>query len=146
MIERRHTSQRMSKVVVHNGVAYLCGPVGARDTVTDQTQDCLSRIDALLTEAGSEREDTLQAVVWLADMADFDKMTAVWDAWVPTAALPAHIATLVAPSPRYSVAIFWRVVRRRPCAVSRECRALRAMSITRSSASWACMRRKHTSF
>ena len=41
----------MSKIVKHNGVAYLCGQVGAVDTVTEQTKDCLSRVEALLANA-----------------------------------------------------------------------------------------------
>lgn len=90
MIERLHTSDRMSKIVKHNGVAYLCGQVGAGDDVTEQTQDCLSRVDALLAEAGSDREHILQAVIWLADMADFAAMNAVWDAWVPKGHAPAR--------------------------------------------------------
>ena len=31
----------MSKIVTHNGVAYLCGQVGAGDTVAEQTKYCL---------------------------------------------------------------------------------------------------------
>ncbi len=90
MIERLHTGGRMSKIVKHNGVAYLCGQVGAGDNVTEQTQDCLSRVDALLAEAGSDREHILQAIVWLRDMADFAEMNAVWDAWVPEGHAPAR--------------------------------------------------------
>lgn len=90
MIERLHTGARMSKIVKHNGVAYLCGQVGAGDSVTEQTQDCLSRVDALLAEAGSDREHILQAIVWLRDMADFAEMNAVWDAWVPEGHAPAR--------------------------------------------------------
>ena len=90
MIERLHTSERMSKIVKHNGVAYLCGQVGAGDTVADQTADCLSRVDALLNEAGSDRAHILQAIVWLSDMADFAEMNAVWDAWVPAGHAPAR--------------------------------------------------------
>lgn len=90
MIERLHTGQRMSKIVKHNGVAYLCGQVGAGETVAEQTADCLSRVDALLLEAGSDREHMLQAIVWLADMADFAEMNAVWDAWVPQGHAPAR--------------------------------------------------------
>lgn len=90
MIERKQTGQRMSKIVIHNQVAYLCGQVGAGDTVTEQTQDCLSRVDALLEEAGSDREHILQAIVWLSDMADFAEMNAVWDAWVPEGHAPAR--------------------------------------------------------
>ncbi|WP_421983973.1 RidA family protein [Roseibium sp.] len=90
MIERLHTGKRMSKIVRHNGTAYLCGQVGAGETVADQTRDCLSRIDALLLEAGSDREHILQAIVWLADMADFAEMNAVWDDWVPEGFAPAR--------------------------------------------------------
>lgn len=90
MIERMHTGARMSKIVKHNGTVYLCGQVGEGATVAEQTADCLARVDALLTDAGSSREHMLQAVIWLADMADFAEMNAVWDAWVPDGHAPAR--------------------------------------------------------
>ncbi|MCR9238141.1 MAG: RidA family protein [Alphaproteobacteria bacterium] len=90
MIERIDTGPRMSKIVKHDGVAYLCGQVGDGDTVADQTRDCLSRVDALLHKAGSSREHILQATIWLADMKDFADMNAVWDAWVPEGFAPAR--------------------------------------------------------
>ena len=90
MIERIETGQRMSKIVKHNGVAYLCGQVGAGDSVTEQTEDCLARVDALLEQAGSSRDRILQAIVWLSDMAYFAEMNAVWDAWVPEGHAPAR--------------------------------------------------------
>ena len=91
MIERIQVGPRMSKIVKHNGVVYLCGQVGnAGDSVTDQTRECLRRIETLLAEAGSSPEQVLQAIVWLADMADFDEMNAVWDAWVPDGHAPAR--------------------------------------------------------
>lgn len=90
MIERIETGTRMSKIVKHNGVAYLCGQVGAGESVADQTTDCLSRVDALLTKAGSSRTQILQAVIWVADMKDFAEMNAVWDGWVPEGFAPAR--------------------------------------------------------
>ena len=90
MITRMHTGARMSKIVKHAGTVYLCGQVGDGATVTEQTRDCLSRVDRLLNEAGSSREHMLQATIWLADMADFEEMNAVWDAWVPTGHAPAR--------------------------------------------------------
>ena len=90
MIERIETSQRMSKIVKHNGVAYLCGQVGEGATVSEQTRDCLSRVNALLEKSGSSREQMLQTVIWLADMADFAEMNAIWDAWVPAGCAPAR--------------------------------------------------------
>ena len=90
MIERIGVGTRMSKVVKHNGVAYLCGQVGDGDTVAAQTRECLSRIEALLESAGSSKNEILQAIVWLADMKDFAEMNEVWDAWVPEGHAPAR--------------------------------------------------------
>lgn len=90
MIERIETGARMSKIVKHNGVAYLCGQVGEGESVTEQTQSCIARIEALLTKAGSSPEQMLQAIIWLADMKDFAEMNAVWDAWVPEGHAPAR--------------------------------------------------------
>lgn len=90
MIKRMHAGARMSRIVKHGDTIYLCGQVGAGATVAEQTRDCLSRVDALLAEAGSSREHMLQAIIWLADMADYDAMNAVWDAWVPEGHAPAR--------------------------------------------------------
>jgi enamine deaminase RidA (YjgF/YER057c/UK114 family) len=90
MIERIEIGRRMSKIVKHNGVAYLCGQVGDGKSVADQTRDCLTRIEALLEKAGSSRKGILQAIIWLADMKDFAEMNEVWDAWVPEGHAPAR--------------------------------------------------------
>lgn len=108
MIERMHTSARMSKIVKHGNTVYLCGQVGSGETVTDQTKDCLSRVEALLTEAGSSKHHMLQAIVWLADMKDFDEMNAVWDAWVPEGTAPARAcgeSKLARPSLKVEVTV-----------------------------------------
>ena len=50
-ITRLHTQTRMSKTVVHGDTIYLCGQTsGGSDAVTmaEQTQEALSRVDALL--------------------------------------------------------------------------------------------------
>jgi enamine deaminase RidA (YjgF/YER057c/UK114 family) len=80
----------MSKIVVHNGTIYLCGQVGSGDTVAEQTQEALRRVEALLTEAGSDKQHVLQATVWLADMADFAEMNQVWDSWFEAGYAPAR--------------------------------------------------------
>jgi len=90
MIERMHTGARSSKIVKHAGVVYLSGQVGEGADITAQTVECLARVDALLAEAGSDREHILQAVVWLADMTDFAEMNLVWNAWVPEGFAPAR--------------------------------------------------------
>lgn len=90
MIERIDTKKRMSRIVKHNGIVYLCGQVGEGATVAEQTRECLSRVDTLLEKAGSDRKHILQAIVWLADMSDFAEMNEVWDAWVPEGFAPAR--------------------------------------------------------
>jgi enamine deaminase RidA (YjgF/YER057c/UK114 family) len=90
-IERSHTGTRMSQIVKHGDTIYLAGQVGtAGASVAQQTQDCLDKIDALLAEAGSDNTLILQCVIWLADMADFEEMNGVWDAWVPEGHAPAR--------------------------------------------------------
>jgi enamine deaminase RidA (YjgF/YER057c/UK114 family) len=108
MIERVDIGQRMSKIVKHNGVVYLCGQVGEGATVAEQTRDCLSRVETLLARAGSSPERILQAVIWLADMADFAEMNAVWDAWVPEGHAPARAcgeARLAGPEWRVEIIV-----------------------------------------
>ena len=85
MIERQETKQRMSRIVKHNGTIYLCGQVCADATkdITEQTQTMLDKVEALLEQAGSDKEHMLSATIYLKDMKDFQEMNAVWDAWVP---------------------------------------------------------------
>lgn len=81
----------MSQVVIHGDTIYLAGQVGnPGDSVAQQTRDCLASIEKLLTEAGSDVSHMLQATIWLADMADFDEMNTVWDAWVPEGHAPTR--------------------------------------------------------
>ena len=108
MIERIETGKRMSKIVKYQGTVYLCGQVGDGDSVAEQTRDCLGRVEALLERAGSSRERILQAVIWLADMADFSEMNAVWDAWVPEGHAPARAcgeARLARPELRVEIIV-----------------------------------------
>ncbi len=90
-ITRLETGARMSNAVIHNGIVYLAGVVGEpRGNVTSQTREVLAEIDRLLALAGSDKTRILRAQIWLADMATFDDMNAVWDAWVPAGNAPAR--------------------------------------------------------
>ncbi|CUH69448.1 Enamine/imine deaminase [Thalassovita autumnalis] len=90
-IIRKHTGARMSQMVIHGDTIYLAGQVGtAGASVAQQTQDCLDKVDALLAEAGSDKTKILSTTIWMADMADFSEMNAVWDAWVPEGHAPAR--------------------------------------------------------
>lgn len=90
MIERIDTGIRSSKIVKHNGVAYLTGQVAEGETIQDQVRACLKNVDDLLERAGSSREKLLRVTIWLADMSDFDGLNEVWNAWVPEGHAPAR--------------------------------------------------------
>jgi enamine deaminase RidA (YjgF/YER057c/UK114 family) len=81
----------MSQAVLHGDTVYLAGQVGAPgENLTAQTRAILAGIEALLKEAGSAKSHILNATIWLADMADFDEMNAVWDAWLGGQDAPAR--------------------------------------------------------
>ena len=83
-IERIDRGPRMSQAAVHGDMVFLAGQV-ADDTdqdVAGQTRQILAKIEALLARAGSSKEKLLSANVWLSDIAAFNEMNGVWDAWV----------------------------------------------------------------
>ena len=90
-IRRIEPGQRMSGAVVHGDTVYLAGQVGtAGDDVTAQTKTALAEVDRLLALAGTDKSKLVSTTIWLADIADFAKMNAVWDAWVDPANPPAR--------------------------------------------------------
>ena len=90
-IKRIGIGPRMSEAVIHNGVAYLAGQVGnPGSSVADQTREVLAEVDRILAECGTDKTRILKAQIWMADMADFASMNAVWDAWVPQGHTPAR--------------------------------------------------------
>ena len=55
-ITRTHTTARMSKIVRHGDLVYLCGQTSGGTDIADvagQTSEVLRRIDGLLKEAGT---------------------------------------------------------------------------------------------
>jgi enamine deaminase RidA (YjgF/YER057c/UK114 family) len=90
-IRRIEPGPRMSQAVVHGGIAYLAGQVGAPGaSVVEQTREVLAQIDRLLAEAGSDKSRILTATIWLADISTFAEMNTVWDTWVDPANPPAR--------------------------------------------------------
>ena len=84
--------RRMSKIVIHNDTIYLCGQVAKDSTanISEQTRSMLEKVDALLAEAGSDREHILSATLYIKDMSYFAEMNAVWDKWVIEGYSPAR--------------------------------------------------------
>lgn len=97
MIKRLHTGDLVSRVVVHNNVAYVSGLTANDKTkgVEDQTREVLSRIEGVLAEVGSDRNRILTATIWLADFADKDALNVIWKEWLPSGAAPARAAMQV---------------------------------------------------
>jgi enamine deaminase RidA (YjgF/YER057c/UK114 family) len=107
-LERIEPGPRMSEAVVHNGVVYLAGQVcnGAATDITGQTREVLAAIDALLARAGTDKTRILRAQIFLADMADFPAMNAVWDQWVAPGQAPARATVQAAlAKPQWKVEV-----------------------------------------
>jgi enamine deaminase RidA (YjgF/YER057c/UK114 family) len=97
-IQRINVGPRMSQAVVHGDTIYIAGQV-ASDTTADiigQTRQILAKIESLLREAGSDKSKLLAASIWLSNVAFYDSMNSVWDAWVTPGSPPAR-ATVGSP-------------------------------------------------
>lgn len=58
--------------------------------ITAQTHDVLQQLEAILAMAQVDKSHLTRVQIWLADMADFDAMNEVYDAWVDRANPPAR--------------------------------------------------------
>lgn len=90
-ITRIGVGARMSEAVCYNGIVWVAGQVGKPGgSVAQQTADCLAEVDRILAAAGTDKTRILSTQIWLADMATFGQMNAVWDTWVPAGNTPAR--------------------------------------------------------
>ena len=90
-----------SQAIVAGGMVYCSGQIGlvpgtrslSGDDVASQTRQALGNLSAVLEEAGSGLDRVLQTTVYLADMADFAAMNAVYaeafGGWAPARATVA---------------------------------------------------------
>lgn len=94
-IQRIQTSARLAGCVVHAGLAYVSGqvPTTLDADAKQQTLEVLTKIDALLEQAGSDKSQILTAQIWIKNMAeDFAVFNECWEAWLPEGAAPARAA------------------------------------------------------
>ena len=108
-IRRVGVAARYSDLVILGSTAYFSGyvPETTLDgSIAEQTRDILGQIEQSLAEIGSDKSRLLQATIWLADIAYYDEMNAVWDAWVVPGRTPAR-ATVESKlaAPEYKVEI-----------------------------------------
>ncbi len=92
-IERYEVGPIISGAAAHGGIVYLAG-LAADDLSQDvrgQTKQTLAIIDRILRQAGSDKTKLLRVEIWLADMANFDVMNAVYQAWLDPQNVPARV-------------------------------------------------------
>ncbi len=91
-IQRIDKTQRLSRVVIHEKIAYFSG-LTAEDRQQDtraQTAQVLAKADGYLETIGSSRAAILSATIWLRDIADFDEMNLAWVDWIDMENPPAR--------------------------------------------------------
>ena len=72
-----------SRAVATDALAFTVGVAADKvPSVYEQTKQALARINASLTEAGSDASRILTATVYLADMTEKEEMNRAWDEWV----------------------------------------------------------------
>ena len=92
MTKRFVVGTRMSQAVMHGGQIHVAGQVAddRKASLEEQTRQVLGKIDALLKEAGGSKSRLLSVNVFLPHIGDFDRMNAVYDAWIDPAHPPAR--------------------------------------------------------
>ena len=108
-LRRLQPGARYSEASIHAGTVYLAGQVavGGGTTIEAQATEVLASIDQLLADAGTSKERILMAQIYLADMADYAGLNAVWDKWVaPSAPSRATVeARLAKPEWRVEIVV-----------------------------------------
>ena len=109
-ILRGGTTPRYSDFTVHGGVVY-CVEVPTDETadIRTQTAAMLASLETLLASAGSGKDRLLMATLYLTDMADYDAVNAVWEAWLPPGCAPSRacvqVVRLAAPGWKVEIAV-----------------------------------------
>ena len=93
MVIRKEVSQRMSRVVEHNGTVYLAGIVSddKNPDIKVQAARVLEIAEEKLAVAGVTKHDILRVEIFVKDIArDFAGFNSVWDEWVSKENPPAR--------------------------------------------------------
>ncbi len=92
-ILRLVTNPRRGRAVVHNGVIYVGGQAASdrSQDIRGQTDEALTKLEAVLTQAGTDMSRLLSAQIWLKDIGrDFAGFNEIWDARINADATPAR--------------------------------------------------------
>jgi 2-iminobutanoate/2-iminopropanoate deaminase len=90
---------------------FLAGQTGVGDSIEEQTSSALSKVAALLDQAGCTLDDVVSCLVHLADMSLFPRYNPVYEQHVPQ---PRPVRTTVGASLLGGALIEITVIARRP--------------------------------
>lgn len=127
-IERKHVGSRMSKIVRHGDVIYLCGQTASGTAIADaagQTREILARIDALLAEAGTDRSRRRADHLRRGRQGAEPRLRPAGDRPLPTRPARYSIGGIAGPAGAGFSAITQSVVRIRPATDEACCRPSR---------------------
>ena len=91
-IVRHEPGKVLSNAVEYGNLVFLAGIVSDKldGDVRVQAADVLSKIDALLAKAGTNKSKILSANIWLTDMRNREAMNESWLAWLDPKNPPAR--------------------------------------------------------
>ncbi|RRC96727.1 RidA family protein [Amphritea balenae] len=91
-IIRKRSTQKVSRIVIHNDTVYLCGQVALdmNEDIIGQTKSVLERIDDHLAEAGSDKSKILSALIHIKHNKDVAAFNELWNEWLPEGCAPAR--------------------------------------------------------
>ena len=89
-----------------HGIIWLAGQIAieAGEGITEQTQGCLDKIDALLAAAGVSKHEVTFVQILLDDINDFTAMNEVYGTWLEgVEVFPARAAFEAGALPRNAI-------------------------------------------
>lgn len=91
-IVRIDQNARRSRASVFGDIVFLAGQVADDKSgdIGQQTREAFAKVDDMLARAGTDKSRLLSVQIWLQDMADYDGMNAVYDAWVVQGQTPSR--------------------------------------------------------
>ena len=97
-----------SQAVAHNGILYCSGQIALHPTtgelhlatIEEETQLVLDNLDAVLSRAGTSKRNVLKCTVFVADIAQFDRINVVYERYFGTVNAPARELVQVAKLPK----------------------------------------------
>ena len=96
-----------SQAVSANGLVFCSGQIAltadgsdkTTESVADQTRRCLTNLQAVLAEAGTNLDSAVKVTAWLTDMGDFAEFNEVYAEFF-TGDVPARATVGVAALPK----------------------------------------------